>query len=268
MKHRKDAGFSLAALIFFATAVSILISAAYPAYQMQAKRQLEEELIFRGEEYTRAIQKYQRKFGIYPPSVDALVQSNGLRFLRHAYKDPITEKEFRLIYINPDGSVTGSTLFNQKVNSTPLFGAPLQQFGQQPSQQQPLQQQQPQQQQLQPQRPQQQQQQPLQPPQQPQRPQQQQPLQQQQPQQPFQQPSGGTSGTAGLIGVASDSTLESIKVYNSRQKYNEWEFIAITSQNGQQPNQPNVPPGANPPQNGTPPNQLQAPPPLPPLKRP
>jgi hypothetical protein len=45
----------LAALIFIATAVSILTSAAYPAYQMQAKRQMEEELIFRGEEYARAI---------------------------------------------------------------------------------------------------------------------------------------------------------------------------------------------------------------------
>jgi hypothetical protein len=267
MKHRRDAGFSLAALIFFATAVSILISAAYPAYQMQAKRELEEELIFRGEEYTRAIQKYHRKFNIYPPSVDALVQSNGLRFLRHAYKDPITEKEFRLIYINPDGSVTGSTLLNQKVNSTPLFGAPLQQFGQQPSQGNsqsgttPNQQQSPGNPQIVP------------PPEQlnpnfigagrrPQTP---------QPTQPapsgFQQPSGGTSGTAGVIGVASDSTQESIKVYNSRQKYNEWEFIAITSQNGQQPNQPNVPPGANPPQIGNPPNQLQPPQP-PPLKRP
>src|SRR5437762_107033 len=52
-KHRRDAGFSLAALIFFATAASILAAAAVPAYQMQAKREVEEELIFRGEEYTR-----------------------------------------------------------------------------------------------------------------------------------------------------------------------------------------------------------------------
>ena len=44
MKHRRDAGFSLAALIFFATALSILMAAAVPAYQMQAKRALEEEL--------------------------------------------------------------------------------------------------------------------------------------------------------------------------------------------------------------------------------
>src|ERR1051325_12095566 len=101
--HRQDAGFSLAALIFFATAISIVMAAAVPAYQMQAKRQTEEELIFRGEEYARAIQKFYRKFGVYPPSVDALIQTNGLRFLRRVYKDPITGKDFRTISISPDG---------------------------------------------------------------------------------------------------------------------------------------------------------------------
>src|SRR6266853_5442239 len=116
-KHRRDAGFSLAALIFFATAASIFIAAAVPAYQMQAKRELEEELIFRGEEYTRAIQKYQRRFGVYPTSVDQLVSTNGLRFVRRAYKDPINGKDFRLITINPDGSVTGSKIFQQNISN-------------------------------------------------------------------------------------------------------------------------------------------------------
>src|SRR5262245_5065025 len=99
--HRSDSGFSLAALIFFLTAASIFIAAAVPSYQMQARREMEEELIFRGEEYTRAIQKYQRKFAVYPPSIDQLVSTNGLRFLRKAYQDPITGKEFRIITVNP-----------------------------------------------------------------------------------------------------------------------------------------------------------------------
>src|SRR4029077_12320036 len=148
----RDAGSSLAALIFIATAVSIILSAAYPAYQMQAKREQEAELIFRGEEYTRAIQKYQRKFGVYPGSIDQLVQTNGLRFLRRAYKDPITAKDFRLIRINPDGSLSGSKLFVQNTNPQSLFGN-TQTFGQQPGapqqHKQSQQQQQPQQQQQQ-----------------------------------------------------------------------------------------------------------------------
>src|SRR6266849_10276469 len=106
-RHRRDSGFSLSALIFFAAAASILAAAAVPAYQMQAKRERELELIFRGQEYTRAIQKYQRKFGVYPSSIDQLVSTNNLRFLRRLYKDPMTGKDFRLIRINPDGSLSG-----------------------------------------------------------------------------------------------------------------------------------------------------------------
>src|SRR5262245_18191851 len=133
--HRPDAGFSLAAVIFFLTAASIFIMAVVPAYQMQAKREMEEELIFRGAEYTRAIQKYQRRFAIYPSSVDQLISTNGLRFLRRAYNDPITGKEFRLITINPYGTLSGSKMFTQNPNNQPLFGN-TQVFGQQQNSQQ------------------------------------------------------------------------------------------------------------------------------------
>src|SRR2546425_5525285 len=121
-KRRRDAGFSPAALFFSATAASILAAAAVPAYQMQAKREREAELIFRGEEYTRAIQKYQRKFGVYPSTIDQLVSTNGLRFVRRAYKDPITQKDFRLLLVNPDGSITGSKVLKRDLNKPPVFG--------------------------------------------------------------------------------------------------------------------------------------------------
>jgi type II secretory pathway pseudopilin PulG len=244
-RHRRDSGFSLAALIFFAAAASILAAAAVPAYQMQAKREREKELIFRGEEYTRAIQKYQRKFGVYPASIDQLVQTNGIRFLRHQYKDPITGKDFRLLRINPDGSLSGSKIFQRNVTGAQSLFGNTQPFGQQQSgtgtQQQPGTIGQPPQQQQQPL----QQQQTLQP-QQPS----QQPLQQPG-QQPAQQPgqtngfssgftpiggaAAGTPGASGgVIGVASDSDEASVMVYNQRQKYSEWEFVAILGQNGQQ----------------------------------
>jgi len=269
-KRRRDAGFSLAALIFFATAASILAAAAVPAYQMQAKREREKELIFRGEEYTRAIQKYQRKFGVYPGSIDQLVQTNGLRFLRRAYKDPITGKDFRLIRINPDGSLSGSKLFAQNVNPQSLFGN-TQIFGQQPGAQPGMQQpgmQQPQQ------PPQQGGQQPL--PQQPlpfgQQPQgsfgQQSPVQpSQQPvqrpgqpggQSPF-SPIGGGAGTpvaaGGIIGVGSDNDEASVMVYNQRQKYSEWEFLAILGPGGPQGLRGQQPAGQQPVQPGQVPGQ-------------
>jgi type II secretory pathway pseudopilin PulG len=261
--HRHDAGFSLAALIVFVTIASIFIAAAVPVYQMQAKRELEEELIFRGGEYTRAIQKYRTKFGAYPTSIDQLVQTNGLHFLRKAYKDPITGKDFRLLTLNPDGSINGSKVFQQNMNNQALFGNTSSgaQMGQSPfgSQTQNQQQQPGGFGQLQ---------QPggfgasggapngsrgfggFAPP----------PGQQgqgQQSGQPNQQPPQGgfqgfgvssgfgstpTTSSGQIVGVASDSDKESIKIYNKRQKYNEWDFVALLNQNGQ----PNVPqnPGA------------------------
>ena len=126
-----DRGFALAALMIFMMALSILMAVAVPAYRIQAQRELEEELIFRGQEYVRAIQKYQRRFGIYPPSIDALMETNGLRFLRRQYTDPISGESFRLLTINPDGSINGSTLYQQRVGNAPLFqGGTPQMFGQ------------------------------------------------------------------------------------------------------------------------------------------
>ncbi|HEY2380128.1 MAG TPA: hypothetical protein VGK48_02995 [Terriglobia bacterium] len=245
--HRGDAGFSLAAIVMFATITSIFIAAAIPAYQTQMKREQEAELIFRGGEYTRAIQKYQRKLGVYPTSVDQLLSTNGLRFLRHAYKDPITGKDFRLITLNPDGSLNGSTILQQNMNNQPLFGntSTGTQIGQQPFQSQT---------------------------QNPQQPGggfgtgfgtgnssstttpgfsapagQQQGFGQQSAQQPGQstntQPGQGLQGantlsqttgvSRGIVGVASDSDKPSLKIYNNRQKYREWEFVAILGQQGQ-----------------------------------
>ena len=271
-KHRKEAGFSLAALIFFAAAASIVAAAAVPAYQMQAKREREKELMFRGQEYTRAIQKYQRKFGVYPGSIDQLLQTNGLRFLRKAYKDPVTGKDFRLIRINPDGSLNGSKLFTPNANNQSLFGN-TQTFGQSQQQQPPSQ--------ANTQQPGQQQgiQQPISSQQfgQQQGPSTPQQFQPSSPSQPFgqsqAQPGGlgsfaplGNSGTTplstgnlgttpvsggGLVGVASDSDEKSVMIYNQRQKYSEWEFIAITGQSGPQglPQTPGQAPGGQPPAN-------------------
>jgi hypothetical protein len=285
--------------VFFAAAASIVIAAGVPAYQMQAKRAMEEELIFRGQEYSRAIQKYQRRFGIYPTSIDQLVSTNGLRFLRRAYKDPITGKDFRLITINPDGSLSGSKVFMQNTNTQGLFGNTQTNTNQQGPGQQSLQPQQPGQQgqqrgQFSPQGQfgaqqsqfgaqlgqfgaQQNQQrgfqagslqqsqnagganptfgaQPNQPNQTTQSAQQRgfQPGGQQGPFSAGGAAIGTPVGNGGIIGVASDSDKDSIKVYNQRQKYSQWEFLAILGQRGQQGQQP---PNGQPQQPGVPPNQ-------------
>jgi hypothetical protein len=51
-----------------------------------------------------------------------------------------------------------------------------------------------------------------------------------------------TAGSSGIIGVASNSDQASIKVYNEREKYNEWEFIAPLQAPRNPPGNANDPP--------------------------
>jgi type II secretory pathway pseudopilin PulG len=71
---------------------AIWMSALLPAWRHQAQREKEEQLIFIGEQYARAIVLYQRKHqGAFPPSIEALVSGH---YLRKQWKDPITGEDF------------------------------------------------------------------------------------------------------------------------------------------------------------------------------
>src|SRR5205823_15114052 len=65
---------------------------AMPVWRQMTQRDKEEELVFRGKQYARAIGLFERKFAnTPPPSLDVLVQE---RFLRKKYKDPVTNQDF------------------------------------------------------------------------------------------------------------------------------------------------------------------------------
>ena len=121
---RRDEGFALAALICIISAAAVLTAVMVPLRVMQTRRETEQELIFRGQEYIRAIQKYQRKYGVYPSSIDDLVSRDGYRFIRRQYKDPVTGEDFRLINVNADGSLTGSLTLLSLPMSTQQNAAP------------------------------------------------------------------------------------------------------------------------------------------------
>lgn len=89
----------MATLLVALAVMSVLMSAVLPAWRHQARREKEEELVFRGEQYVRAIQLWERKMGpgSRPPSIDMLVDQ---RFLRKKYKDPMVEDgEFQLLFM-------------------------------------------------------------------------------------------------------------------------------------------------------------------------
>lgn len=88
------AGYAMAALLVAMAVMAVLMSAALPVWRHEAQREKEEELVFRGQQYVRALRLYQARTQSMPGSVDLLV--NG-RFLRKKYKDPITGDDFDLI---------------------------------------------------------------------------------------------------------------------------------------------------------------------------
>lgn len=182
--------------------VSILVfglMSTAPSIVAQIKRDREEELVHRGAQYARAIKRYYKKFGRYPVSIEQLENANNVRFLRKRYKDPITGKDFRLLHFgevkltpkNP-GAATGPGVAAAGGGSSDNSGSqsPGQgsSFGSSP-----------------------------------------------QPSQPS-QPSSGIFGSSGgqtgqtfgggpIIGVTSTSEKRSLKAFNDKDHYNEWEFI-------------------------------------------
>jgi type II secretory pathway pseudopilin PulG len=90
-----ELGYAMVALLVAMSVMAIMMSAAMPAWQTAARREKEAELIFRGQQYARAVAFFQRKYGgAYPPTVDVLIQE---RFLRKKYKDPITNGDFEFV---------------------------------------------------------------------------------------------------------------------------------------------------------------------------
>jgi len=86
-----EQGFTLVAVIFLLALFTLALSVATPAVIKQLQRDRELETMHRGKQYIRGIKLYYKKFGAYPPNVDALVKgTNNIRFLRKKYADPTT----------------------------------------------------------------------------------------------------------------------------------------------------------------------------------
>lgn len=90
-------GYAMAALLVALAVMAVAMTVALPAWRHEARREKEEELVFRGRQYVRAIQLFQRKYAAaYPPDADVLVKQ---KFLRKKYRDPMVEDgEFEILY--------------------------------------------------------------------------------------------------------------------------------------------------------------------------
>lgn len=182
-------GYAMAALLVGMSVMAVLMGALLPQWTTLAIREKEQELVFRGQQYARAIGLFQRKFAnTAPPSIDVLVEQ---RFLRKKYKDPITNDDFQPIYANQAAqgvsAPTGADRPGQQGSAN--LSTPARQTVQMGVN------------------------------------------------------STGATGAGGIIGVTSKSTETSLRLYNGRDKYNEWAFVYVqTAQRPQGPG-PGTPPG-------------------------
>jgi type II secretory pathway pseudopilin PulG len=93
--HRQ-AGYAMAVLLVAMSVSAILMTVAMPVWKQTIRREKEAELLFRGEQYVRAIRLFQQRAGpgALPPTLDLLVEQ---RFLRKEFKDPITGEDFLVL---------------------------------------------------------------------------------------------------------------------------------------------------------------------------
>jgi type II secretory pathway pseudopilin PulG len=113
-RRNSESGYTLLIALLLVATILLITAAAAPNLYIQGRRQRDEEMIWRGQQYTRAIGLYYKKYGHYPHTIDDLVKNdNQIRFLRQAYPDPMNTDDgsWRLIYLGPGGVLINSVMY-------------------------------------------------------------------------------------------------------------------------------------------------------------
>lgn len=108
-RRQAEGGYILITLMLF---VSLLVIASLVALQelkFEVRRDREEELVHRGVQYARGIKRYYKKFGTYPSTLEALENTQNMRFLRKRYKDPVTNQDFKILRMTDVRTMVGTT---------------------------------------------------------------------------------------------------------------------------------------------------------------
>jgi type II secretory pathway pseudopilin PulG len=192
LRGQPESGYAMAVLLVAMSVMAVMLTVAMPVWNHAARREKEAELVFRGEQYARAIGLFQRKYAnTPPPSIDVLIQE---KFLRKKFKDPITNLDFVPLPAAGGGVQPGPAPAQGRAGAPTSTGSPTL-FGRGPPTatgpagmpaQAPLRQ---------------------------------------------ANPTAGTlgglsgGGGGGIVGVTSASRAESIRTYKGATHYNEWRFV-------------------------------------------
>jgi hypothetical protein len=116
--RRGERGYILALLLGFCAVMGILLMKGIPAVNAEVQREMEAELIFRGEQVAKAIRTFQSKTGGYPSSLEELIKLNPRLVRSSALKDPMNpEGDWELVYAvqaGPSGNTQGLPIVGVK----------------------------------------------------------------------------------------------------------------------------------------------------------
>ncbi len=109
---RAQRGYALLLIMFSVALLAATAMTVAPNILTEGRREKEQEMIWRGKQYARAVKLYNTKLGHFPTSLDDLTKpkTGSIRFMRQAYKDPMNKEDgsWRLIYVGPAGQLIGS----------------------------------------------------------------------------------------------------------------------------------------------------------------
>src|SRR5579862_1370686 len=98
LSPRNERGYIMLTLLLVMALMAIFAAVIVSSVTFDIKRDREEEMIHRGVQYSRAIRAYYKKFSRYPAKIEDLENTSQMRFLRKRYKDPLTGKDFKLLH--------------------------------------------------------------------------------------------------------------------------------------------------------------------------
>lgn len=88
--RRSESGYMLLVLMLAVALLTITMLGVARNYRRAIQRDKEVEMIHRGEQYARAVQKFYKKNHTYPLTLEQLENMNNIRYLRKRYKDPMS----------------------------------------------------------------------------------------------------------------------------------------------------------------------------------
>lgn len=105
-RESNERGHLLVALMVLVACMLILLTVTGQSWTFITQRDREAEMIFRGEQYARALDFYRKEMGSYPLELKLLSQPgpHRHRYIRKLWKDPVSKDgKWGLLYLSPTG---------------------------------------------------------------------------------------------------------------------------------------------------------------------